>query len=158
MKENQTILAPGKQEAIFVWYFEASRERVFKIYTDPGLVPQWWGPRYLTTKVEKMEVKPGGQWRIIQQDSDGNQYAFHGIYHEVLPYEKLVYTFEYEGTPGHILLETITFSEQNGLTEVLDQSVYQSVEDRDEMIKEGMEEGAAESYERLVELLALSKD
>jgi uncharacterized protein YndB with AHSA1/START domain len=155
MKKNQTILVPGKQEVIFLWYFDAPMEQVFKIYTDPGLVPQWWGPRYLTTRVEKMEVRPGGGWRFIQQDINGNQYAFHGVYHEVLPDAMLVYTFEYEGTPGHVLLETIHFSEENGMTEVIDQSVYQSVEDRDEMVKEGMEEGAAESYERLVELLGL---
>ena len=156
MDRNRTILTPGKQEAIFIWYFNAPRERVFKIYTDRDLVPQWWGPRNLITVVEKMEVRPGGEWRIIQTDEAGNVYAFHGVYHAVISPEKLVYTFEYEGTPGHVLLETITFTEEDGFTEVLDQSVYQSVEDRDEMVKEGMEEGAAESYERLAELLKLS--
>ncbi len=155
MDKNQTLLVPGKQEAIFRWYFNTPRERVFKIYTDPDLLPQWWGPRTLTTVVEKMDVRAGGRWRIIQTDEAGIDYAFHGVYHAVISPEKLVYTFEYEGTPGHVLLETITFSEENGLTEVLDQSVYQSVEDRDEMVKEGMEAGAAESYERLVELLGL---
>ena len=155
MNKNRTIVTPGKQEIIFEWYFDARRERVFKIYTDPNLVTQWWGFRDHTTVVEQMEVRPGGQWRITSKDADGNSYGFHGVYHEVLPNERLVYTFEYEGTPGHVLLETITFSEENGLTKVLDQSVYQSVEDRDGMVEEGMEEGANETYERIVELLGL---
>ena len=133
--------------------FNVPRSWLFKIYTDPKLVPDWWGPRYLTTVVEKMEVRPGGEWRILQHDSEGNRYNFHGVYHEVKPFERLVYTFEYEGTPGHVLLETVLFLEEDGFTKVIDQSVYQSVEDRDEMVKMGMEEGAEETFQRIVELL-----
>lgn len=153
MQNNKTIIEPGKQESVFVWYFAAPREQLYKIYTDPELVPDWWGPRYLTTVVEIMEVKPGGEWRIHQRDAEGNSYRFHGVYHEVKPFERIVYTFEYEGTPGHVLLETVHFLEEEGLTKVVDQSVYQSVQDRDEMVKMGMEEGAEETFQRILELL-----
>ncbi|HEX9029312.1 MAG TPA: SRPBCC domain-containing protein [Anaerolineales bacterium] len=144
---------PGKQEVIVTRTFDASPELIFKTMTDPGLIPQWWGPRDLTTTVEKMEVRPGGQWRFVQRDPQGEQFGFHGVYHDVTPSERLVYTFEFEGFPGHVLLETVTFEEQNGKTLVTDQSVYQSVEDRDGMVQTGMESGATESMERLVELL-----
>jgi uncharacterized protein YndB with AHSA1/START domain len=68
--------------------------------------------------------------------------------------ERLVYTFEFEGMPGHVLLETVTFEEQDGKTKLTDVSVFQSIEDRDGMISAGMEEGAVESMDRFAELLA----
>jgi uncharacterized protein YndB with AHSA1/START domain len=65
----------------------------------------------------------------------------------------VISTFEYEGTPGHVLLETVTFKEEDGKTKMIDTSVFQSVEDRDGMLKTGMEEGSSESMERFTELL-----
>jgi uncharacterized protein YndB with AHSA1/START domain len=100
-----------------------------------------------------MEVRPGGQWRYISRDAGGDEYAFHGVYHEILSPERLVYTFEFEGMPGHVLLETITLEEHDGKTTLIDQSVFQSVADRDGMVQSGMESGASESLDRLDELL-----
>ena len=76
------------------------------------------------------------------------------MYHEIVAPERLVYTFEFEGMPGRVLLETVTFEEQGGKTKLTDKSVFQTVEDRDGMLQSGMEEGAAESMDRFVELLA----
>lgn len=149
------IAEPGIQETVITYTFDAPRDKVFTIFTDPGLIPQWWGPRYLTTEVEKMEVQPGGIWRYIQRDEAGNLFAFKGVYHEVLPPERLTYTFEYEGEPGHILLETVSFEAQDDKTKIIEKAVYQSVQDRDDMLIEGMEGGARESLERLSELLAV---
>jgi uncharacterized protein YndB with AHSA1/START domain len=101
-----------------------------------------------------MEVKPGGLWRFIERDADGNEYAFNGEYKEIVPPERLVYTFEFEGLPGHVLLETVTFEEQDGKTKVKVLSLLDSVEDRDGMLQSGMEAGANESHDRLAELLA----
>ena len=154
MPKTNLIAEPRKQEIVVTRVFDAPRARVFKTMTDPALIPDWWGPKYLTTTVEQMDVRPGGVWRFVQRDADGNTYAFHGVYHEVVPPERLVYTFEFEGTPGHVLLETVTFEEQNGQTKVTDQSVFQSVKDRDGMLQSGMEQGAAESEDRLAALLA----
>jgi uncharacterized protein YndB with AHSA1/START domain len=100
-----------------------------------------------------MEPRMGGIWRYVQHDADGNEYSFRGVYHQVTAPERLVYTFEFEGMPGHILLETITLENHNGKTKVIDSSVFQSVEDRDGMIQSGMESGAAESWDRLEKLL-----
>ena len=154
MAKTMFIAEPGKQVVVITRVFDAPRELVFKTYLDPNHVPEWWGPKRLTTTVDKMEVRPGGVWRIVQSEADGNEYAFHGVYHEIVPPERLTYTFEFEGMPGHILLETVTLEEQDGKTKMTDQSVFQSVEDRDGMLQSGMEAGVIELMDRLAELLA----
>lgn len=100
-----------------------------------------------------MDVKPGGLWRFIERDADGNEFAFNGEYKEIVPPERLAYTFEFEGLPGHVVLETVTFEEQNGKTKVKVLALFDSVEDRDGMLQSGMEVGANESHDRLAELL-----
>jgi uncharacterized protein YndB with AHSA1/START domain len=147
------IAEPGKHEFTLTRKFKAPRALVYQTYTDAAAIPQWWGPRGLTTVVDKMEVKPGGQWRFVQHDSEGNEFGFHGFYHQVIPSERLISTFEWEGLPGHVLLETTTFEDYEGGTKVVSSSVFQTVEDRDGMLQSGMEGGAEESLERLTELL-----
>ena len=152
------IVEPNVQEVVMTRVFDAPRELVFKVCNDPELRAQWWGPSSLTTKVEKMDVRPGGEWRIVQRDPEGNEFAFHGVYHLVDPPSKTVNTFEFEGVPGHVLLETATFEEVDGnKTRLTIQSVYQSVEDRDGMVQSGMESGATESMDRLAELVAKAR-
>jgi uncharacterized protein YndB with AHSA1/START domain len=132
----------------------APRALVFKAHTDPNLIPKWWGRRSYTTTVDQLDLRVGGRWRFVQCDPDGNEYAFNGVYREIVPPERLSYTFEFEGMPGHVLIETLTFEEQDGKTRLTVTGLYQSVEDRDGMLQSGMEEGANESYEQLAELLA----
>lgn len=154
MSKSSMIAEPGKQEIRMSRTFDAPRDLVFKVSTDPALVPQWWGPAYLRTVVDKMDVRPGGQWRIVQHDDDGNEYAFRGVYHDVEAPARYVQTFEWEGMPGHVILETYSYDEVDGKTTVSIQSVFQSVEDRDGMLASGMEEGSDELMERLAQLLA----
>ncbi len=158
LEQGQTgiIAEPGRQEIVITRFFDAPRMSVFRAYADPWLISEWWGPKRYSTIVENMDVRPGGIWRFINRDAEGNEYAFHGVYHAVRPPEKLVYTFEFEGMPGHAALETVSFEEIDGKTRMTSRSVYQSVEDRDEMLREGMEEGVAETMDRLAELLAKS--
>jgi uncharacterized protein YndB with AHSA1/START domain len=153
MSKLNIIAEPGKQEVTITRVFNAPRDLVFKAYTDPNLLPQWWGPKGVTTIVEKMDVKFGGAWRYIHRAPGEVEYAFRGVYHEVVPSERLVYTFEFEPMPGHVMLETITFEDQDGQTRLTDKSVFQSVEDRDGMIQSGMESGATESMDRLAALV-----
>jgi uncharacterized protein YndB with AHSA1/START domain len=146
---------PGKQEIIITREFDAPLKLVFKAFTDPKLYIEWLGPRKLTMTLETFEPKNGGSWRYIQKDQDGNEYAFHGVNHEVTP-ERIISTFEFEGLPekGHVILETTRFEAlSNTKTKLTSQSVFQAVEDRDGMLQSGMEEGVNESYERLDELL-----
>lgn len=134
--------------------FNAPRELVWAAYTEPKHVANWWGLRGATTIVDKLDVRPGGEWRYIQRGPDGTEYAFHGEYKEVVPPSKLVSTFEFEGMPGHVVTDSTTFEEEDGKTTVTVLSLFATVEDRDGMIASGMEVGANESWDRLEELLA----
>lgn len=153
MTKLKVVAEPGKHEILMTRDFDAPRALVFKAYTDPTLVSQWWGPKGVTTSVDQMDVKPGGIWRYIQRDPDGSEYGFHGVYHQITAPERLVYTFEFEGTPGHVLLETIIFEDHNGKTKLIDSLVFQSVEDRDGMLQSGLEAGSEESWDRFDDLL-----
>lgn len=159
-KDNriQIKAEPGKQEVTITRTLDAPRELVFKAHTDPSIIPLWWGPRRLTTTVERMEVRPGGYWRFVQRDAQGNAYAFHGAFHSVDAPTRLVQTFEFEGMPGHVSLDTLTLEEREGKTYLKSHSVFQSVEDRDGMLASGMEEGVVDMYERIEELAASQTD
>jgi uncharacterized protein YndB with AHSA1/START domain len=158
MAKTEYDIKPGSHEISITRMFDAPRELVFRAFTDPALVPKWWGPRELITTVDKMDVRPGGTWRFVQRDSAGNQYGFHGVYHLVDAPYRVVSTFEFEGVPGHVAMETVTFEDVDGKTRLVQHSVFQSVADRDGMVQSGMEKGATESMDRMAELLAeLSK-
>ena len=156
-KNKTTIIAEsGKQEMIITREFDAPRELVFKAFTDPGLYIEWLGPRRLTMMLDTFEPRSGGRWRYIHKDHSGNEFGFHGVYHEVLAPERIIDTFEFEGLPeaGHVCLETLTLEElPGGRTRLTAQSVFQSVADRDGALQSGMEEGLNDSHERLAELL-----
>jgi uncharacterized protein YndB with AHSA1/START domain len=154
MNETKVTAQPGTHEILITREFSAPRDLVFKVYTDPDLMLQWLGPRRMQMEIDKMEVKPGGFWRYIQRDTDGTEYAFRGVHHDVTAPERLIGTFEFEGMPGHVSLETATFEDHGDKTLVTVKSVFQSVEDRDGMISSGMEWGLRESYERFDEVLA----
>ena len=158
MKNNlfNIVAEPGKQEIIIMREFNAPRELVFKAFTDPKLYVQWLGPQGLTMTLETFEAKNGGSWRYIQKDQDGNEFAFHGVNHEILIPERIISTFEFEGLPekGHVIFQTSKFETlHDDRTKLISQSVFQSVEDRDGMLQSGMEEGVNDSYDRLDDLL-----
>ncbi len=151
--EPATLIAePGRQEATMIRVLDAPRERVFKALTDPKLIEKWWAPRRFTIIVDKMDLRPGGSWRFLNRDAEGNEYAFHGVYHEISP-ARIVSTWEYEGMPGHVLLGIWALEEEGGKTKFTSKSIFESVEDRDAMLKTGMEEGGRETMDRLAELV-----
>jgi uncharacterized protein YndB with AHSA1/START domain len=134
--------------------FDAPPELLFRAYTDPNLLVQWLGPRKYTMTIDRYEARDGGTWRYVHSDDQGNEYAFHGVFHGNPSLDGIVQTFEFEGAPGHVSLETVTFEERNGKTLLRQHAVYQSVADRDAMVESGMEEGLNDSLNRLDELLA----
>ena len=152
MTKMKLVAEPGKHDILMTREFNAPRELIFRAMTEPALVARWWGQDSATTIVDRMEAIAGGSWRYIQRDAEGNEYAFRGVYHDVQAPERMIYTFEFEGMPGHVMLETITLEEQNGITTIIDSVVFQTVEDRDGMLP-GMEEGANESWDRMERLL-----
>jgi len=154
MSDMKVVADPGTQEIVITRSFDAPRELVFKAFTDADAVRQWWGPDSSETTVDRLEARPGGRWRFVERERDGNEYAFHGVFHDLQAPERIVYTFEFEGMLGHVLLETVVLEEQDGRTLMTDTSVFQSVADRDGMLQSGMETGAAESYARLDDYLA----
>lgn len=152
--EETKITLPSDREIVIERVFDAPRDLVFRALLQPSLIPTWWGPRRYTTKVDEMDVRPGGQWRFIQWDSGCKEYAFNGKYREIVAPERVAYTFEFEGMPGHILLESVTLERLDGKTKVRITDSFDSVEDRDGMLKSGMEDGVKESQDRFAELLA----
>jgi uncharacterized protein YndB with AHSA1/START domain len=154
MAKLQITAEPGTPQIVFTREFDAPRDLVFRAYTDPELLVQWLGPRNLTMAVDRLENRDGGTWRFIHKDPGGNEHGFHGVFHGTPSPDTIVRTFEYEGFPGHVALETLTLEEQGGRTLMRANAVYQSVEDRDGHLQSGMEGGANESMDRLEELLA----
>lgn len=153
MSKVKLTAEPGAHDFTIEREFEASRERVFEAHTNPEAIPHWWGPSWLTTRVDRLTPRKGGQWRFVQRDADGNEFAFNGVFHEVIAPERIIQTWEFEGYPGKVLLETITFEElPGGRTLFRSQSVFQSVEDRDGLLSAS--EGGHEMWDRLDKLLA----
>jgi len=154
MAETKITAEPGMPQIVITREFEAPRELVFRAHTDPELLVQWLGPRALTMRIDRLDARDGGAWRYTHRDGEGNEYGFHGVYHGTPSPDGIVQTFEFEGAPGHVSLETITFEDHGGRTLLRQNAVFQSVEDRDGMIQSGMETGVNDSMERLDELLA----
>ncbi|HEX9494134.1 MAG TPA: SRPBCC family protein [Candidatus Limnocylindria bacterium] len=153
-KSDLTITRVTDTELLITREFDAPRDLVFKAMTDPALVARWWGPRKYRTVVDTMDARPGGKWRMRNIGADGGEHAFRGEFRELVPPERIVWTFEYEPLPGHISVETMTLTERDGRTLLTVHDVFSSKEDLEGMVNSGMESGARESYERLDEILA----
>jgi uncharacterized protein YndB with AHSA1/START domain len=151
---STTITTRGDLEIVQERVFDAPRELVYNALNDPELIPRWWGPSYLTTTVEKMDVQPGGGWRFVQRAPDGGEHAFNGRYLEVVAPERVSMTFNYEGLPGdHEAVSTLVLTDEGGKTRMTSTMVFKTKEDRDGMVQSGMESGARETDERLAVVL-----
>jgi uncharacterized protein YndB with AHSA1/START domain len=156
MDDYKITAPPGMPMVLITQTIHAPRELVFKTITDPLQIPKWWGPERFKTRVINMAVMPGGTWRFLQLDEQGKEYGFHGVYHNVRIPEHLVYTSEFEGVPDHVTLYSEDLTEQDGMTIITTKILFPSVEDRDQMIQWGMEEGTSAMTNRLNDLLASS--
>jgi uncharacterized protein YndB with AHSA1/START domain len=154
MSRTEITTEPGIPMIVITREFDAPRELVFRAHADPDLLVQWLGPRDLTTAIDRYEVRDGGTWRYVQTDAQGNTCGFRGVFHGDPSPDAIVQTFEFEGVPGHVCLQTATFAERAGKTLMRTVSSFQSVEDRDAMVASGMERGVHDSGECLAELLA----
>ena len=134
--------------------FDAPRDLVFRAYTDPELLVQWLGPRKYKMTIDKYDLRDGGQWRYVHTDEDGNAWGFHGVFHGPQTPDGMLQTFEFEGAPGHVSLESLVLEERDGKTIVRNHAVYQSVEARNAMAESGMEAGVNDGFDRLDDLLA----
>lgn len=150
---NAAISTPSEREIRIERIFNAPRERVWKALTEPALVSQWWG-RGNKLVVERMELQRGGHWRFVEHSPEG-VHGFEGRYREVTAPERVVQTFEWDGMPGHVAVETMTLLDLgDGRTKLVSVSLFHTVEDRDGMLQSGMEQGLNQSYQALDKLLA----
>ncbi|MCU1676302.1 MAG: Activator of Hsp90 ATPase 1 family protein [Frankiales bacterium] len=155
MTKAQITAEPGRRDILISRDVAAPRDLVFRAYTDPALIAQWFGPRRLDISEIEYDASNGGRWRIVHTDAEGNRYGFHGVHHgDSSPENGVVRTFEFEGAPGHVSMETAKFLEHGGTTTIDMVVVFQSVEARDAHIESGMEGGLNESLERLDEVVA----
>ncbi len=152
-ESKQRLTLPSEREILITRWFAAPPSLLWRAHTDAALIPQWWGPAIYTTVVDAMELRVGGKWRYVQTAADGGEHAFRGEYKEILPEERLVYTFEYEPMAGHIILETATFKAMDGGTLLTMHALFDNQEDRDGMIASGMEEGQSEGWDRLAAVM-----
>jgi uncharacterized protein YndB with AHSA1/START domain len=148
-----SVTLPSDREIVLTRVFDAPRRLVFKALTNCEHLKHWWGPRRYALASCQMDFRPGGAYRIVQRGTDGAEYGFRGEYREIVPPERIVQTFEFEGMPGHVSVETLTLVEEEGKTIYTSTSIFDSVEDRDGMLQSGMEEGASETMDRLAEYL-----
>jgi len=147
------VTLTGDREARIERIFDAPRERVWRAMTDPELVAQWWG-RGNKLVIEKMELRRGGHWRFVEH-SDHGVHGFEGRYREVTPPSHMAMTFEWDGMPGYVAIDTVTLEDLgDGRTKVVSTSLFHTAEELDGMLKSGMETGLNQSYEALDRLLA----
>jgi uncharacterized protein YndB with AHSA1/START domain len=154
MTELKVTAEPGVPQVLTERTFDAPRDLVFRAFTDPELLVRWLGPRRYTMTIDRYDVRDGGSYRYVHADEAGNEFGFHGVFHGDPSPDGFVQTFEFEGAPGHVSMDTLTLEERDGTTTVRTNSVFQSVEARDAMVKGGMAEGMNEGYDRLDQLLA----
>lgn len=154
MTQMKVTAEPGVPQVITTRTFDAPRDLVFRAFTEPELLVQWLGPRKYTMTIERYDLRDGGTWRYVHADEAGNAFGFHGVFHGDPSPEGFVQTFEFEGAPGNVSMDTLTLEEDGGTTTVRTNSVFQSVEARDAMVASGMAEGMNEGYDRLDALVA----
>lgn len=150
-----TVTAPeGVQYVDFVREFDAPVAAVFRAHAEPDLVKQWLGPDGYDVEIERFNFVTGGGYRYIHRAPDGEEYAFNGVFHVVRPNDFAIQTFEYEGFPDAVSIESMRFEDVgDGRTRLVGHSVYPSQEARDGMVSSGMERGMTEGYNRLDQLL-----
>jgi len=156
--------------------FKAPRALVFKAWTDPRQMAQWWGPRHFTNPVCELDVRPGGAWRIVMRGPDGSEHPAKGFYREIVEPERIVWTIDHsdlpdewhdmvnpnrpkgQGKPKIEVLSTVTFEEIDGQTKLTIRSRFESAAIRDAMLKIGMNEGWSQSLERLAAVVRARAD
>lgn len=156
MNKTEFIIEEGKQELFIIREFDAKRDLVYKAFSDANILLKWMGPGNLAMRIDKLENRNHGSWRFIHIDSEGNEYAFNGVIHEVTAPERIIRTFEFEGLPerGHVSLEFLTLEElPMNRTKITIHVIYKSVQDRNGHVQSGMEYGVIDSHNRLDEYL-----
>jgi uncharacterized protein YndB with AHSA1/START domain len=150
---NLKVTTPSDREVMMTRVFDAPRHLVFEAFFKPELLKRWFGPRDWTMAVCDVDARVGGGFRYILQGPDGQQMGMRGTYREIVPPERSVHLESFDDFPGEAVVTSV-WEEQDGKTTLTVTVLSPSKEIRDAVLQSGMEHGAAESYDRLAELLA----
>ena len=155
MTSRPFSVAPGSERELALGrMIEAPRERVFALWT--GRLPDWWGPHGMMTSLCEMDLRPGGVFRTVMRAPDGAEYPTCGLFLEVTPCERIVFTDGYETgwipSPRPFLTAVITFEDIAGHTRLIARARHWSVADREQHERMGFHQGWSESFERLAAL------
>lgn len=153
MTNPTTITAqPGEPFITVEREFEAAPAVLFRAHTEPDLVARWLGPREREMRVDTYDARTGGAYRYLHVAPGQRDEAFRGVFHSVAP-DRIIQTFEWEGAPGEVCLETVTFEDLGDRTRLTNRSVFPSLAARDAAVASGMEHGINDSMDRLAELV-----
>jgi uncharacterized protein YndB with AHSA1/START domain len=140
--------------------FDAPPEVVFRVWTDPRCVALWWGCSGCTNPICELDVRPGGAWRIDVRTTEGVTYPNRGVYIEVVPNERIVYSDipipespAWDGLPPGICINTVTFEPDGIGTRVTLHARLSSQEDLDRMLRQGVRQGIGQSFDRVAAVL-----
>jgi uncharacterized protein YndB with AHSA1/START domain len=153
-KKTEFIIDPGKPTVTMRRVFDAPRRLVWEAMTRPEHLARWYGPHGFEVVLCEMDTRPGGAYRIVQRAPDGQQFGFRGVNQEVVPHERIVYTWIFEPMPDKAALVTSLFEEKDGKTTLTSTTAFQSLADRDAYLSTGASEGAEMSMNRLEEVIA----
>lgn len=154
---SSPITTLSDREVSMTRHFSASPDRVYEAYTDPAIITRWWGLQEFQTSVSHLDPRPGGSWRFVQTDpADGSELVFHGEFRDVVPGDRLVNTWQFEGMPDLVMVDTTRFEAVDGGTRVTVVSSFDSIDQRDAMLASGLEGGANDLWDRLEAVLAES--
>jgi len=155
MKNTGTlkVTTPTDREIVMTRVFDAPRRLVFDAFSKPELLKRWFGPRGWSLVVCEVDLRVGGGFRFVLRGPDGKEMGMRGVYREIAPPERSVHMESFDDFPGESQV-TAVFVEEGGKTTLTATVLYPSREVRDAVLKSGMEHGAAESYDKLNELLA----
>lgn len=158
MTSQARITTPSEREIRIERIFPAPRARVWEALTDPALVAQWWGPNGSRVEVERLELQRGGRWRFVEHGAKGAD-GFEGRFREVSPPHRLVYSFEWDGMPGHVAIHTLTLEDLgDGRTRLVTLLLCHTPEERDGMRHAGMEGAVNQQYDALERALGAGGD
>jgi uncharacterized protein YndB with AHSA1/START domain len=160
-QKRLTVTTPSDREIVMTREFDAPRELVFEALTKPEHLVRWFGRRQDRLAVCEVDLRAGGSARYVWRFEDGSEMGITDVYREITPPERIVFaeTFDepYTGEMGGETLNTLTLEEGEGKTTLTGTTLYKSREDRDRALQTGMEVGAAETFDRLDELLETLK-
>lgn len=146
------VTTPTDREIVLTRVFDAPAHLVYKAFIDPELLKRWFGPHGWSLTVCEVDLRVGGAWRYVLKGPDGTTMGMGGVYQEIVPGQRTVHTESFDDYPGDSVITTV-LTEHDGKTTLTATARYESKEVRDAVVESGMEHGAAETYDRLAELL-----